>query len=127
MKVQEVKRQVQLREWASQIKAREESGMTVRAWCRESGISHKTYYSRLKRVREELLEAMGIEVAPQTGLATVGESRFQQRESAVFAPVAMPQGKGASITVWIGSYAIDIQNGADSETIEQALKAVSRL
>ena len=55
MRVQEVKRAVQLQEWAAQIQAREKSGLTVKQWCAENGPSLKTYYYRQHRVREELL------------------------------------------------------------------------
>ena len=57
MKVQELKQNLLLQEWAAQIKAREASGMTVKQWCAENGPSLKTYYYRQKRVREELLNA----------------------------------------------------------------------
>ncbi|HRR77569.1 MAG TPA: hypothetical protein P5191_12280 [Ruminococcus sp.] len=38
-----VKRDVQLREWTEQIKAQQESGMTVAAYCSQNGINIKTY------------------------------------------------------------------------------------
>jgi hypothetical protein len=39
----------------------------------------------------------------------------------------MPRPKGAAVTVRVGAYAVDIQNGAEGAIIEQVLKAVSRL
>ena len=47
-----VKRDVQLQEWSEQIKAQQESGMTVTAFCAQNGISPKTYYYHLRKVRE---------------------------------------------------------------------------
>jgi len=38
-----VKRDVQLQEWIEQIKAQQESGMTVTAFCAQNGINIKTY------------------------------------------------------------------------------------
>ncbi|MBR4626326.1 MAG: IS66 family insertion sequence element accessory protein TnpB [Ruminococcus sp.] len=52
-----VKREVKLQEWAEQIKAQQESGMTVRKWCAENGIIPKTYYYHLRKVREQCLES----------------------------------------------------------------------
>ena len=51
-----VKRDVQLREWTEQIKAQQESGMTVTDFCAQNGINIKTYYYRLRKVREQCLE-----------------------------------------------------------------------
>ena len=52
-----VKRDVQLREWTEQIKAQQESGMTVTAFCAANGINLKTYYYHLRKVREQCLES----------------------------------------------------------------------
>ena len=47
-----VKKEIKLRQWAEMVKCRNESGMTVSEWCKENGINLKTYYYRLKRVRQ---------------------------------------------------------------------------
>lgn len=52
-----VKRNLHLQEWKEQIKAQQESGMTVTAFCAENGINLKTYYYRLRKVREYCLES----------------------------------------------------------------------
>ena len=129
MKAQELKRQMLLREWASQIKAREESGMSVKQWCAENGPNLKTYYYRLKQVREELIETLAngdsnqLSVVPDKCASQMG----QQIGSPTFAALPIPQNKGAAVTVWVGGYAIDIQNGAEAALVEQTLRVVSRL
>ena len=55
-KIAEVKKQVQLREWAEMVRACRSSGMSVRRWCMENGVNQKTYYYRLRKVREFLCE-----------------------------------------------------------------------
>ena len=129
MKAQELKRQMLLREWASQIKAREESGMTVKQWCAENGPSLKTYYYRMKRVREELLESLMSGNSQQLSVVPKNctSQPEQQIDSPAFAALPMPQSKGAALTVWLGGCAVDIQNGADGTLVEQTLRAVSRL
>lgn len=47
-----VKKEIKLRQWTEMVKCRKESGMTVSEWCKENGINLKTYYYRLKRVRQ---------------------------------------------------------------------------
>jgi hypothetical protein len=121
MKVQEEKEKLRLQEWSGQIKAREESGMSVKDWCAANGPSAKTYYIRLKRVREEALDI----ALPQVTTGVMN-ARLIDGEP-IFAALPMPQSKGAAVTVWLGKHAVDIQNGADSSVIEQVLKAVSQL
>ena len=52
-----VKRDVQLQEWIEQIKAQQESGMTVTAFCAQNGINIKTYYYHLRKVRESCFKS----------------------------------------------------------------------
>jgi hypothetical protein len=52
-----VKRDIQLQEWSEQIKAQQESGMTVTAYCAQNGINIKTYYYHLRKVREHFMES----------------------------------------------------------------------
>ncbi len=55
--ITKVKRELQLREWTEQIKAQQESGMTVTAYCAQNGINIKTYYYHLRKIREQCLES----------------------------------------------------------------------
>ena len=55
-KIAEVKKEVQLREWAEMVRVCRSSGLSVRRWCMENGVNQKTYYYRLRRVREFLCE-----------------------------------------------------------------------
>lgn len=51
-----VKKELRLQEWSAQIKAQQASGLTVQQWCAENGINAKTYYYRLRKVREQFME-----------------------------------------------------------------------
>lgn len=55
--ITKVRQEVRLREWTEQIKAQQESGMTVAEFCAENGINLKTYYYRLRKVREQCMES----------------------------------------------------------------------
>lgn len=52
-----IKRDVRLQEWSAQIEAQQTSGLTVQQWCIENGIKPKTYYYRLKKVREQYIDS----------------------------------------------------------------------
>ena len=47
-----VKNEVKQTQWAEMVRQRNESGLTVTEWCRQNGINLKTYYYRLKRLRQ---------------------------------------------------------------------------
>ena len=49
-----VKADVRKSQWTEIIQACQSSGMTVKAWCLENGINIKSYYYRLRKLREEL-------------------------------------------------------------------------
>jgi len=140
MNVQEVKRQVRLREWAEQINDCKQSGLTVKAWCKENGVYIKTYYNRMKKVREELLDAMGTGDPAQLpwkpgvdwGVAPCltgphGEQTSRQLETSAFVAIPMPRRRDAAVTVQIGSHIAEVHNGADAETVEGVLRTLVRL
>ena len=52
-----VKQDVRLREWAEQLEAQQASGLTVLQWCAENGIRTKSFYYRLRRVREQYIQS----------------------------------------------------------------------
>ena len=51
------KQDVRLREWAEQFEAQQASGLTVPQWCAENGIKTKSFYYRLRRVREQYIQS----------------------------------------------------------------------
>lgn len=55
-KIAETKRAMRLREWTEMYRAYQASGKTVSEWCEEQGLSPKTFYYRLRKVREAALE-----------------------------------------------------------------------
>ena len=54
--ITDVKREVRLHEWKMQIEAQQASGTTVQQWCADNGINPKTYYYRMRKVREQCVD-----------------------------------------------------------------------
>ena len=54
--IMEIRRQVRLSQWSAMVREREESGLSVKAYCEQTGIAAKTYYYRLHRLRESAVE-----------------------------------------------------------------------
>ena len=53
--ISEVKRAIRHENWKLMYEEYQSSGMTVKDWCETQGISVKTFYYRLRVVRENLL------------------------------------------------------------------------
>ena len=61
-----IKSELRLSEWSEQIKHCRESGMPVRAWCEKNGLNAKTYYYRLRKIRERICDSPTQEIVPVT-------------------------------------------------------------
>mgnify|MGYP001385225122 CR=1 FL=1 len=72
-----VKKGMKLAQWAEMIRQRNESGLTVTDWCKENGINLKTYYYRLKRMRQAVCNEIEqhdiVPVVPNAGAETTVE------------------------------------------------------
>ena len=66
--LQVMSKQDRLENWTARIMACRSSGMTVRAWCRENGLSEKTYYYWQRRLFQALSEQQTVH---QTAFAEV--------------------------------------------------------
>ena len=53
-----MKKEAKPAQWAEMVRQRNESGLSVTEWCRQNGINIKTYYYRLKRVRQAVCSEM---------------------------------------------------------------------
>ena len=103
------KNRVKYAEWNAMVEACQSSGLTVRNWCQENFISYKTYYYRLRKLREIYLaehnEKPVVEIAPL--------------------PVVPQQPTVSSnITIHIDGMSIDIPDGSSEATITSLLRAV---
>ena len=102
--LQVMSKQERLENWTTRIMACRSSGMTVRAWCRENGLSEKTYYYWQRRLFQTLSEQ-------QTVYKTA------------FAEVTPPVCSGnVAVTVRIAGAVADIHPGADAATVETVLR-----
>ena len=54
--ITEIKTRVSLQEWQQRVLDCQNSGMSVKAWCQQNGISTGTYYFHLRKIRESVLE-----------------------------------------------------------------------
>ena len=102
--LQVMSKQERLENWTARIMACRSSGITVRAWCRENGLSEKTYYYWQRRLFQALSEQ-------------------QAAHETAFAEVTPPVCSGnVAVTVRIAGAGADIHSGADASTVETVLR-----
>ena len=102
--LQVMSRQERLENWTARIMAYRGSGMTVRAWCQENGLSEKTYYYWQRRLFQTLSE---------------------QQAVTAFAEVTPPKpvcSGNVAVTVRMAGAEADIRSGADAATVETVLR-----
>ena len=83
----EAKTQYRIREWAERFRERSQSGQTVRSWCSDNGVSNRTYYYWLRRVREYAAQVMS---------AAGGENVSALAPVTAFKELAAPQAPAAA-------------------------------
>jgi len=112
-RVGQVKREVMLNEWAEMVRKCQTSGQTVERWCSENGVNIKTYYYRLKRVRNRICE------------------KISEKQDIVPLAICMENRKSASenvpITIRINGAEIAVQSGTDTETLRSILSVMKSI
>lgn len=120
MDIQKLNKSGRLSEWAQMVSQCRNSGKTVSAWCREHGVSTKTYYYRLRRLCEAIPEPTGSDSLPLPSGET--EPLFTE-----VTPTERTNRGSAAINIRMGNTEVEIHNGADVVTIEAALRTLSRI
>ena len=79
MDTQLVATQMRHRSWMEDYARQQESGLTVKQWCQENGILQKTFYYRLRVLREEACSLMNLE--PNKAAVKAGTGIRQSRSA----------------------------------------------
>lgn len=113
MNTREMVQEVRLANWAGILRARRDSGLSVRCYCQEQGINEKTYYYWQRRLRETACERL------------VSEELSPQKESPVFAALPMPSSRdSASIVIRLNGAEVEIRGAANTAAVETVLKVL---
>ena len=98
-----VKKEIKLAEWAEMVRSRNESGLTVTDWCKENGINLKTYYYRLKRMRQAVC------------------SEIERHDIVPVIPAEEQQTEGRNIELLVGDVKITLPENFNEETLRRLL------
>lgn len=115
MELQKTKHQLKLEEWKIRVHECRNSSMAVKAWCAEQGIKEQTYYRWQKQVWEARTSK---ELACVPSKAVT----FAEYQPPVFSHKA-----AGGVIVHLDCSSVEIQNGADQETISATLQALKSL
>lgn len=106
--LQVMSKQERLENWTARIMACRSSGMTVRAWCQENGLSEKSYYYWQRRLFQTLSEQ---------------QQSIRQPAFAEITPTPnVRPSSGLAVTVRTSGVEAEIYNGADAATVETVLR-----
>ena len=113
MNTREMAREVRLANWTGILRARRDSGLSVRSYCLEQGINEKTYYYWQRRLRETACERLA------------SEELSPQKESPVFAALPIPSSRdSASIAIHLNGAEVEIRGAANTAAVEAVLKVL---
>ena len=117
MGVRELKHAAKVQEWSARVAECRNSGISVKAWCREHGIAFKTYYNWERQIVKEATRQYALPAATQSGLL--------MRVN----PEVMPSGEtvaiGSGITIRHGESIISLPAGSSVDTIANLVKALN--
>lgn len=113
---------VRCEQWTKLIEECLASGMNKTAWCREHGISSKTFFYWQRRLREEAY----ISTIESSSLPTVPSASIPSRSSIDFVEVRLPdQAAGTSdafrpdVIIRKDSFSVEISNTASTELLNR--------
>ena len=115
MDTQLVATQMRHRSWMEDYARQQDSGLTVKQWCQENGILPKTFYYRLKVLREEACSLMNLE-----------SNKSAVKPEPEFVRVGFPNAVNASgIRIKLDSAEISISPDASNEHVRMVLEAIA--
>ena len=116
MDTQLIAMQMRHRSWMEDYARQQESGLTVKAWCQEKGITQKTFYYRLKVLREEACSLMNVESNKPAG---------KQEPEFVRVGISNTSDSSTGIRIKLDSAEISISPEASNEHVRMVLEAIA--
>ena len=100
-----IKENANLAEWMRQVEECRNSGLSIRAWCEQSGIAVSTYTYRQNKVWKALNQQNAFAEIPTEEIISKSES-------------------GIAATVHISGVNAEVHNGADEATLTAIFRAL---
>jgi len=120
MDMRMVNHQVRVEQWRQVITECRSSGLPIKVWCKENAIKSSQYYYWLRVIRNESLALVQNEsqiLQPAFATISVGEG----------SKGGIEQSNNLCAIVKVLGFSVEIQNGANLQTLEQTLRVLHRL
>ncbi len=101
--IAKVKKEVKQAQWAEMVRSRNESGLTVTDWCKQNGINPKTYYYRLKRMRQAVCD------------------EIEQHDIVPVEPIASTEPTSEKIELSVGDVKIALPDSFNEDTLRRLI------
>ena len=98
-----VKKEVKQAQWAEMVRQRNESGLTVTDWCKQNSINLKTYYYRLKRLRQAVC------------------NEIERHDIVPVKPIAGTESTTEKIELSVGDVKISLPGNFNEDTLKRLL------
>lgn len=121
MDMRQVNHQVRVDQWRQVIAECRSSGQSIKEWCKEHSLKESQYYYWLRVIRNESLALVQKEnrmLQPSFAAVAVSEGNFGVVEQYQGSLCAIVKGEG---------FSVEIQNGANLQTLEQTLRILNSL
>lgn len=126
METKAMTHQFRLTHWAGVMRERKESGLSIRAWCRENGVGEKTYYYWQRQLRETACEQIAeYQTSYPTGLAAPGFAEVKLRDSPAH-PALPGVVQSGQLHIQVGKVRIVADNAYPAERLATLCMELSR-
>lgn len=115
MNVTDLKTQMHMQEWSKLIAARQDSGLTIKEWCRQNNLPESRYYYYLKKLRLAACENLPTESQDGSQFALV------PNHARVNNPVVARSG---NIKITLSNAVVEIGEGADEAQVRFTLEVL---
>lgn len=115
----EIAAEYRLGHWAQKMRERSESGLSIKAYCRENEICANTYYYWQRKLREAACE-VAVGEAKSSSVRSVVPSGWAKCESA--APA-----KSNALTIEIGAYRVSAYADTDPELLKSVCRTLASI
>jgi len=115
MSTRNVTREYRLSQWFPIIKACHDSGMSVRAWCRQNDVDEKKFYYWQNILRKTATEK----------LPSIQNSRFVELSEETTVPSDALSTFIPSMIIHVGNTSIELSDHVKPELLESVIKVLS--
>jgi transposase-like protein len=124
MNTREIAVEFRLSHWAKIVQDQNNSGLSIRAYCKNASIQESSYYYWLKRLREAASEGMAQLRRSETGLAPAGFAEVKLPTTSALEPTFTA--KQSHVCIEAAGVRITADNGYPIGNLATLLREVAR-